>query len=345
MKKILLILLFIPLLVCGCGKKSSVDVLKEIQKKLEKSSGYQLSGVLDINNNDDTYHYDVSVDYLKDNYYKVSIVNQANDFQQIILKNNDGVFLLTPSLNKSFKFQSDWPYQNSQIYLLDAVLKDIANDEKSTLEFKNDKYIIHTKVNYPNNSKLNNQKIVFSKNYDLEKVVVYDFDDVVRMELDVSSIKYSPKFNQDYFDLDSIVDSDELSESDEEEDSTSEKTEEKEKQTSSIEDVVYPLLLPTGTKLVEEERLAKDKGERVIMTYDGEKSFLLVEETLNVFNEFTIIPSSGEPFQLMDTIGVMTDNSLSWSSGNMEYYLVSDVMNQEELVDIAQSIVGITSFK
>ena len=49
--------------------------------------------------------------------------------------------------------------------------------------------------------------------------------------------------------------------------------------------------------------------------------------------------------QLMDTIGVMTDNSLSWSSGNTEYYLVSDVMSQNELIEVAQSIVGITSLK
>ena len=81
------------------------------------------------------------------------------------------------------------------------------------------------------------------------------------------------------------------------------------------------------------------------MTYDGEKSFLLVEETLDVFNDLTIIPSSGEPFQLMDTIGVMSENSLNWISGNMEYYLVSDVMDKDELVEIAQSIVGVSSLK
>ena len=81
------------------------------------------------------------------------------------------------------------------------------------------------------------------------------------------------------------------------------------------------------------------------MTYDGEKSFLLVEETLDVLNELTIIPSSGEPFQLLDTIGVMTDNSLSWTSGDMEYYLVSEVMDKDELIEIAQSVVGISSIK
>ena len=104
-------------------------------------------------------------------------------------------------------------------------------------------------------------------------------------------------------------------------------------------------MIPSGTKLVQEEKISKDSGERVIMNYDGEKSFLLVEETVDVFQDFTVIPSSGEPFQLLDTIGVMTDNSLSWYSGNMEYYLVSDVMSKDEMIEIAQSIVGVSSFK
>ena len=51
-----------------------------------------------------------------------------------------------------------------------------------------------------------------------------------------------------------------------------------------------------------------------------------------------IIPTYGEPYRLMDTIGVMTDNSLSWSSGGIDYYLVSDVLNTNELVNIAESI-------
>ena len=103
--------------------------------------------------------------------------------------------------------------------------------------------------------------------------------------------------------------------------------------------------MPSGTKLVDEERVKKDNGERVIMTYEGEKSFLLVEETMDVFNEFTIIPSSGEPFQLMDTLGVMTNNSLSWSSGTTDYYLVSDVMSKDEMIEVAQSIGNVNSLK
>ena len=74
------------------------------------------------------------------------------------------------------------------------------------------------------------------------------------------------------------------------------------------------------------------------MSYDGDKSFLLVEETTDVMNEFTVIPTSGDMYQLMDTVGIVTDNSLSWTSNGVDYYLVSDVM-------VAESIVGIVSMK
>ena len=81
------------------------------------------------------------------------------------------------------------------------------------------------------------------------------------------------------------------------------------------------------------------------MSYDGDKSFLLVEETTDVFSEFTVIPTSGEPYQLMDTLGIVTDNSLSWTSNGVDYYLVSDVMNRDEMIKVAESIVGIVSMK
>ena len=55
--------------------------------------------------------------YLKKDKFRVGLTNKTNNHEQIILKNDDGVYVITPSLNKSFKFQSDWPYNNSQIYL------------------------------------------------------------------------------------------------------------------------------------------------------------------------------------------------------------------------------------
>lgn len=329
MKKIIIIL-FTFLFVTGCSN-SSDNVVDKFTKKIKNLDSYYLEGDLELRNNDEVYNYEVNVSYENNKYYKVSLKNKSNDSTQIILKNDDGVFILTPSLNRSFKFQSDWPYNNSQIYLLKALVRDIIEDSEYKFEESKKYYSIKTKVNYPNNKDLNNQKIVLDKKCNLIKVVVYNKDSVPEMELKIDEIDYSPSFEKDYFEINTIMST------------FDEKLEVQE--TMTLEDTIYPLVLPTGTKLSNEEKILKTNGERVLMTFEGDKPFLLVEETANREEEFTIIPTNGVPYQLMDTLGVMTDNSLNWSSNGIEYYLVSDVLSSEELIDIAESIYVLPTMK
>ena len=324
MKKIIITLLLGTCLLAGCGKYGEDDVIKDFSKKIDDSSAYYIEGSLELVNNDDIYHYDVEVAYKEENNYRVSLTNVSNSHTQIILKNSEGVFVVTPSLNKSFKFQSDWPYNNSQIYLLESLVSDIKDDDKRMFKETKDGYTFMTEVNYPNNHNLVKQKISLSKKLKLKKVEVYNSDSVICMTMNYDVVDFSPKFKKNYFDLDTVMKTyvveDTMSDSD------------------VILNSIYPLMLPSGTKLTSEEKINKDNGERIIMTFEGDKPFLLVEETANVEDEFTVVPTYGEPYMLMDTLGVMTNNSLNWTSNGIEYYLVSDVMNQEEMLDIAQSI-------
>ncbi|MBR3049461.1 MAG: outer membrane lipoprotein carrier protein LolA [Bacilli bacterium] len=329
MKKILILLIGLFLLV-GCSKQGENSVIKDLSKRIDNIKSYRLDGDLEIVNNDEVYKYKVEVGYKRPSYYKVSLTNINNNHTQIILKNKGSVYVLTPSLNKSFKFQSDWPYNNSQIYLLKAIVNDIKNDRNRKFRKIKDGYQIITKVDYPNNKKLVKQKIILSKKLDIKKVIVYDKKGSIVMSMKFNKINYSARFNNNYFNINTIMKK-----------YGSKKT----KKTSSLDDSIYPLFVPRGTKLTNEEKLNKDTGKRIIMTFDGEKPFLLVEETSKAENEFTVVPTYGEPYRLMDTLGVMTDNSLSWSSNGIDYYIVSDVLNKKELVEIAQSINLVQTMK
>ena len=331
MKKIVIFSIFLLIIITGCSKNNEKGIIKDLKSKADKDSSYYLEGDLEIVNNDNVYNYKVEVSHKKGDYYKVSLVNTSNDYEQIILKNTDGVYVITPSLNKSFKFQSDWPYSNSQIYLLEAIVNDIENDSNRVFSKENNGYKFSTTVNYPNNKTLVKQDILLNKRLNIENIKVYNDDDIPLMTMNFNKIDYSPTFKKDHFSLTSAL--------------NASKTTELTKEVSVIDDVVYPLFLPTGTKLVSEERIKKENGERVIMTFDGEKPFLLVEETVSVFDELTIVPTNGEPYLLQDTLGTLTNNSLTWTSGAMEYYLVSDVLSQQELVEIAQSISVLPTMK
>ncbi len=117
-----------------------------------------------------------------------------------------GVSVVTPSLNKSFKFQSDWPYNNSQVYLLTPLLEDITNDENRTFEKTEDGYQITVSANYPNNSKLVKQSIILDKNINIKKVIVMDSNENPQITMKFSKIDLNSKFKDNYFDLKEIID-------------------------------------------------------------------------------------------------------------------------------------------
>ena len=122
MKKIFIGIVSI-LLLCGCGKITEENIIKEFSNKLEKTKSYTLGGKMEIINNEEKMSYLINVSFLKDNYYKVVLVNENNNHEQIILRNDDGVYVITPSLNKSFKFQSEWPDNSSQAYILNSIFR------------------------------------------------------------------------------------------------------------------------------------------------------------------------------------------------------------------------------
>ena len=375
-KKLLFLIMIIGVFaISGCGKNSESDVIKDLTKKINDSKAYYVDGTLEIVNNEDVYTYNVNVSYKEKDNYKVSLVNTVNNHEQIILRNSDGVYVVTPRINKSFKFQSDWPYNNSQVYLLGPLLDDITNDANRTFEKVNDGSKIIVAANYPNNSKLVKQEILLDKSNNIKKVTVFDNNGTAQITMKFNKIDLNSKFNDNYFDLKQIIDIKEdntdnttnrENNSDENKNTTDNKVEDNSttennntnvnenkntnenknedkkssetKQTSSIEDVMYPMYIPANTYLSNKEKVSKDDGERLILTFDGDNPFMLIEETVTYEKEHLIVPTYGELEVMASTVAIVNDNSVNWIDNNIEYYVVSDKLSKSELLDIARSI-------
>lgn len=375
-KKLLFLIMIIGVFaISGCGKNSESDVIKDLTKKINDSKAYYVDGTLEIVNNEDVYTYNVNVSYKEKDNYKVSLVNTVNNHEQIILRNSDGVYVVTPRINKSFKFQSDWPYNNSQVYLLGPLLDDITNDANRTFEKVDDGSKIIVAANYPNNSKLVKQEILLDKSNNIKKVTVFDNNGTAQITMKFNKIDLNSKFNDNYFDLKQIIDIKEdntdnttnrENNSDENKNTTDNKVEDNSttennntnvnenkntnenknedkksnetKQTSSIEDVIYPMYIPTNTYLSNKEKVSKDDGERLILTFDGDNPFMLIEETVTYEKEHLIVPTYGELEVMASTVAIVNDNSVNWIDNNIEYYVVSDKLSKSELLNIARSI-------
>ena len=323
MKKFLIILCFC-LFISGCGKYTVKDAEKDLENKINKLKSYNLTGEMEIINNDDIYKYNVDVSYSKNDKYRVSLKNKTNNHEQIILKNSDGVYVLTPTLGKSFKFQSDWPYNNSQVYLLQTLLADIQNDSKKEFKNTSSNFIFKTKVNYPNNSDLVNQKIYFDKKLNPVKVEVLNDEEDVLIKMTFDKVNLKPKFKKEYFTLDENM---EVS-----------KEDNNTQIVSKIEEEIYPMYIPENTKLANKETISLDNGERVIMTFEGDNPFMLIEQTASVSPNDSVVSIDGDPYQMAMGVGAISDNMISWVSGGIEYYVVANNMSNEELVSVANSI-------
>ena len=301
MKKFLSVLAIFVFAIClsGCAKEDKKSILNKLDKKINNASGYKLEAQMELVNNEDSYKYDVTVSYKKKDNYRVSLRNKTNNHEQIILKNEEGVYVLTPSLNKSFKFQSKWPYNNSQSYLLQSVVNDMKSDSKLSMKKEKDNYVFKSKVNYKNNASLTHQVVVVDKNYTIKSVTVLDSDENVGIKVVFNSIDMKAKFKNNYFVLEENM------------------------QTITSND----------EKVVE-----LDEGSRVILTFAGDNSFMLVEQTAVKNDEMTVIPTSGDLDIFMDTIAIVDDSSITWSSAGVDYYLVSSDTSTMELMNVAKSI-------
>ena len=321
MKKIILwcLVFFSAFLLAGCGKENK-DVVKELNNKINKSKSYYITGELEIINNEDTYTYDAEVSYRAENQFKVLLKNKTNGHEQIILRNDEGVYVLTPSLNKSFKFQSEWPYNGSQSYLLQLLIKDINDDDDKTIENTEEGYIITTKVNYSNNEELTKQKIYVNKGNNITKVEVLDSNEKVKIRMNFANIDLNATFDDNYFKLENSM-----------------KTSSTDETVSSIDEIIFPMYVPDNTYLSKQDKVFLNDGERVILTFSGDKPFTLVQETVKENTGLNVI-STGELEMISDSVGYVSDSAISWISNGIEYYISSSALTQKELLSVAKSM-------
>lgn len=327
MKKILLLLISI-LLLTGCGKVDKDKLIDNFKETVNSSKSYTVESKMEIYNSEDTFTYDIKVYYMDDDYFKVDMINTLNNHEQVILRNNNEVYVVTPSLNKSYKFVSEWPYNSSQSYILNTLVKDIedANDVKFNEE--DDGYSLTVPVVYPNNSNLSYEKIFFDKDMNLKNVSVYDTEDIMAIKVTFNKIDYKANLKEEDFDVNKLVDENCCS------------TDNMTTETSSLQDIIYPLYVPSNTYLKGKETVSTDTGERVILTFNGDKNFVLIEEMSKVNEEFEVIPVYGDPLMLSNTIGALSTNSLSWTANNVDYYLASNDLTTAEILNIADSMNG-----
>jgi hypothetical protein len=307
------------------------------------------------------------------------LVNQKKDISQIVLRNDEGVFVLTPHLNKSFRFKSDWPENQGQVYLFQSLVQSIIADKARQFTTDNGAYVFDVTANYQNASNLARQRIWLNKkNYAPQHVEVSDANANIKVIVDFKQFEFGKKFDKDSFDMKRnmaawnlntapTVKKPEAPKAQVDKPTTSDATNPAaaanagKKDTKATEPVKAPAAEPAPAKLtfrvlepsytpqgvkqkdITEITLAGAKA--ILMRYTGDYNYSIVESKPLV-QETTATAMNGQIIDLGFTLGVLTGNdlkTLEWIENGMEFKLSSGDLPQEEMIKVAMAFQGQSS--
>ncbi len=331
MKKWLLLLtltVLITTLLIGCGSKDEDEVVGDLSENVQTLQGYTAKANLVLHTGKEPHEYELETWFKEPEFYRISLTSKERNMTQIILKNEEGVFVLTPHLNKSFRFQSGWPENQSQVYLYESLINDILSDDKRQFSVEGNEYVFETEANYQNRT-LTRQKISLTDDLKPSKVEVMDADRNVMVEVAFTEVNFNPSFEDDAFDMHSNMQG-------AIKDSLPTMAENEQEASGSIGSYV-PEYLPDNVELVEEEEVSQDDRTMVVQRYAGDYHFTLIQERAQ--SQMVYMPD-GQPADLGFTIGAQGENSLTWTYDGIDFRLASEDLPEEEMQAIAQSVVG-----
>ncbi len=328
---ILVSFLILGTLLVGCGEKSAEEIIRDLSTQSEKIESYKSKGKMTIETGMEPQEYEVEVWYKKPHYYRVALNNLKKDVTQILLRNDDGVYVLTPHLKKSFRFMSDWPESSGQVYLYKTLLQSIMDDPERKFEPGEKGYQFEVVANYTQNQSLSTQRIWLNKNLQPEKVDVLDDEGKVMVKVIFDEFKEGVSFDDDAFEVDrnmSVT-----------EGKASPTTVEPNKKEANLR-VVTPGWIPEGSRLVDEQTVDRPEGKVVIMRYQGEQPFTLTQERQRAIE--ASLPLQGKPIHLGFTTGVLLETEakkrLSWTHEGTDFELYGNLAVQD-MIRIAESVL------
>ncbi len=319
--------MMVVFLLASCGTKKPETIVKSLTKKVESLKGYKAKGTLTLQTGQLPQQYDVDVWHQKPDFYRIALTNREKSITQIILRNAEGVFVLTPHLNKSFRFQSGWPDRHGQVYLFESLVNSVNDDPERVMMKDNKSYVFHVKANYQNRT-LSSQKIWFDQdNLIPEKVQVLNSDSIVLVELEFNEFQFDPKFENDAFDMErNMTGYNGMNHPDANDASLW---------------PIEPSYMPDGVSLSGIDQMMLEDGLVIELIYDGKYQYTITEE---LPKEMMVNAPIGEPIDLGFTVGAVTLNEqmkiLRFSYEGVDFTIRSENMPVAEMEKVASSVFG-----
>ncbi len=295
---------------------------KQVDKVTNDTDSYRMVGDMEVNSNNEYKTYEIISEWQRiddKEYFKVTMTDKGVNQQQIILKNDEGVFVITPSLNQVFKFKGEWPNNSPKPYLLQSLLQIVA-DEKSVVTKEGDDYLVEAVATYPSAENIVRQVVRFNKDIKPVSLSAYTNENNCELSMNFNEVEYNNKFDEGYFDMPKEVSNSITS--------------------SYLQDYDLPLypLAVFDSKLTNSTVSSIDGVDQHVMEFSGDREFT-VTQNLKSPNEQLVIEEIDE--QLIESLGMIgyyNENKLTVVNANVETTVYSADLSVQEMLSVVQSM-------
>ena len=323
--KALVIFLILLNLTTLFSCKKEEDVNKSFPEIVQELKSYKLIGKLESNYPSGTKECEVVVYYKSPNLYRVELTNEGNNEPQIMIKNNDGIYVLLPTVNKMFKVDSSWPNNSSYPYILQSLSKDIISDENLITTKDNDKTYLEFNAKMFDNAVASKQKVTFNNDTNMpEEVLIYDDTNALIMRFVVNKLELNSNIDDLKFKVNDSMASLRLTYAN--------------NPISFDRLVTYPTYFPDGASLVSENITGSTNDKTVFMKYGGDSPFTIIEQYVLSTEETKTNYVSGNIYMMGGAICIASNNSIFFYDSGMEYVVASTVLDYSTMIKMGESL-------
>ena len=323
MKKIIVSILMFTAIITLVGCKKTKNVEESFVQIVNDLSSYKLVGKLESNFPSGTKECIVTVYYKKPNLYRVELLNANSVEGQIMVKNNEGVHVIIPSVNKTFKVNSNWPNNSSYPYLLQSLANDIVSDDNIVTTNDGNYTTLELKAKLFNRDDGNTQKIIFDENQLPKEIYIYNKNNELISNFKITSIEKNISIDDTLFNTRETLET--LNTYYQDNPLTFDRT------------INYPTYYPEGTSLKEEVIKGDASNKYAIMTFSGNVSYTITQKYLNNNERETIEYLNGDIYVSEGVFVVVDSNNITFYNEGIQYTIASNNIELLEMIKMGNS--------
>lgn len=316
--------LVLSLTLVGCGSRDQETVLKDLGEMKQDLKAYESKAMMTVSANNQVQKYSIETWYQSPHYYRIALGNENKEVTQVIIRNDDGVFVVSPQLKKSFRFRGDWAENQGYVYLYHAVIDRVLNAKERGFEAKDGQLSFTMKME-PENPLVTEQKVTLKdSNLHPVQVALLDKDKKAVVSVDYESFKSGVEFKKEQFSPEAAM--------------AMAPTDAKPVMAGAKDfGIIEPRYLPNGAKMVDQQ----ETKSTVMLRFDGQNPFTITEHRPAAKDTSLY---AGEIVDLWGVPAVVAgaeagNRSMYWFHNGVEFSLTGN-MAVDEMIRVAQSMTN-----